>query len=88
MIVFSVVSGLALGRSTAVDTAPVTPVLPKTDDARDMGGLDIVNAWPRILAPFVASVVPGPGGRTPLFLLGAALAGLGALAPKRVRGVR
>ncbi|MEU1506952.1 hypothetical protein [Kitasatospora sp. NPDC005748] len=89
MIVFSVVNGLAFGRFTAVDTAPVTMVLPEAEDAaRDIGGLDIANACPRILVPFVASVVPGLGGRTPLFLLGAALAGLGTLALKPVRGVR
>jgi hypothetical protein len=53
-----------------------------------MGVLNIANAGPQILAPFVASVVVGIGGYTPLFLVGAALAVLGALAVKPIRGVR
>lgn len=89
MIVFSVVNGLAFGCFMAVDTALVTMVLPKAEDAaRDMGVLNIANAGPQILAPFVASVVVGLGGYTPLFLLGAVLAVLGALALKPIRSVR
>ncbi|MGV9264068.1 MFS transporter [Kitasatospora sp. NPDC003701] len=89
MIVFAVVNGLAFGCFMAVDTALVTMVLPKAEDAaRDMGVLNIANAGPQILAPFVASVVVGLGGYTPLFLLGAVLAVLGALALKPIRSVR
>ncbi|MFJ9949616.1 MFS transporter [Kitasatospora sp. NPDC091207] len=89
MLVFSVVNGLAFGCFMAVDTALVTMVLPKAQDAaRDMGVLNIANAGPQILAPFVASVVVGLGGYTPLFLLGAVLAVLGALALMPIRGVR
>ncbi|MFJ9442429.1 MFS transporter [Kitasatospora sp. NPDC101235] len=89
MIVFSAVNGLAFGCFMAVDTALVTMVLPKAEDAaRDMGVLNIANAGPQIIAPFVASAVVGLGGYTPLFLLGAVLAVAGALAVKPIRGVR
>ncbi|MEU1285226.1 MFS transporter [Kitasatospora sp. NPDC005856] len=89
MIVFSAVNGLAFGCFMAVDTALVTMVLPKAEDAaRDMGVLNIANAGPQIIAPFVASAVVGLGGYTPLFLLAAALAVAGALAVKPIRGVR
>ncbi|MET8700812.1 MFS transporter [Kitasatospora sp. NPDC004723] len=89
MLVFSAVNGLAFGCFMAVDTALVTMVLPKAEDAaRDMGVLNIANAGPQIVAPFVASAVVGLGGYTPLFLLGAALAVAGALAVRPIRGVR
>ncbi|MFJ6773966.1 MFS transporter [Kitasatospora sp. NPDC091257] len=89
MIVFSAVNGLAFGCFMAVDTALVTMVLPRAEDAaRDMGVLNIANAGPQIIAPFVASAVVGLGGYTPLFLLGAALAAAGALAVRPIRGVR
>nr|WP_104820611.1 MFS transporter [Kitasatospora sp. MMS16-BH015] len=89
MIVFSAVNGLAFGCFMAVDTALVTMVLPRAEDAaRDMGVLNIANAGPQIVAPFVASAVVAVGGYTPLFLLGAALAVAGALAVRPIRGVR
>ncbi|MFJ8444246.1 MFS transporter [Kitasatospora griseola] len=89
MIVFSALNGLAFGCFMAVDTALVTMVLPKAEDAaRDMGVLNIANAGPQIVAPFVASAVVGLGGYTPLFLLGAVLAAAGALAVRPIRGVR
>ncbi|MFE0643140.1 MFS transporter [Streptomyces sp. NPDC058877] len=90
MIVFSALNGLAFGCFMAVDTAVVTLVLPKAEDAaRDMGVLNIANAGPQIIAPFVASaVVTALGGYTPLFLFGGALSLLGALAILPIRGVR
>ncbi|MFD9127154.1 MFS transporter [Kitasatospora sp. NPDC059571] len=89
MLAFSAVNGLAFGCFMAVDTALVTMVLPKAEDAaRDMGVLNIANAGPQILGPFVASAVVGLGGYTPLFLTGAVLALLGALAVRPIRGVR
>ncbi|MFF7754636.1 MFS transporter [Streptomyces sp. NPDC007971] len=58
MLVFSVLNGLAFGCFMAVDTAVVTLVLPRAEDAaRDMGVLNIANAGPQIVAPFVASAV-------------------------------
>lgn len=90
MLVFSALNGLAFGCFMAVDTAVVTLVLPSAEDAaRDMGVLNIANAGPQIIAPFVASaVVTALGGYTPLFLVGGALSLLGALAILPIRGVR
>ncbi|MFI1760802.1 MFS transporter [Streptomyces sp. NPDC020800] len=90
MLLFSTLNGLAFGCFMAVDTAVVTLVLPRAQDAaRDMGVLNMANAGPQIVAPFVASaVVTALGGYTPLFLLGGALSLLGALAILPIRGVR
>ncbi|WP_369232726.1 MFS transporter [Streptomyces sp. R21] len=90
MLAFSILNGLAFGCFMAVDTALVTLVLPKAEDAaRDMGVLNIANAGPQIVAPFVASaVVTVAGGYGPLFLTGGALALLGALAILPIRSVR
>ncbi|MGW0395308.1 MFS transporter [Streptomyces sp. NPDC003042] len=90
MIVFSALNGLAFGCFMAVDTALVTLVLPRAEDAaRDMGVLNIANAGPQIVAPFVASaVVTALGGYTPLFLVGGALSIIGALAILPIRSVR
>ncbi|MDJ0345844.1 MFS transporter [Streptomyces sp. H10-C2] len=90
MLVFSALNGLAFGCFMAVDTALVTLVLPRAEDAaRDMGVLNIANAGPQIIAPFVASaVVTTLGGYTPLFLVGGALSLLGALAILPIRSVR
>lgn len=90
MLVFSALNGLAFGCFMAVDTALVTLVLPRAEDAaRDMGVLNIANAGPQIIAPFVASaVVTGLGGYTPLFLVGGALSLIGALAILPIRSVR
>ncbi|WP_067714573.1 MFS transporter [Nocardia yamanashiensis] len=89
MLVFATVNGFAFGCFMAVDTALVTMVLPKAEDAaRDMGVLNIANAGPQILGPFVASAVVGLGGYTPLFLFGGLLSVLGALAVAPIRSVR
>lgn len=90
MLAFSIVNGLGFGCYMAVDTALVTMVLPKAEDAaRDMGVLNVANAGPQIVAPFVASLVVSlSGGYTALFVLGAVLSVLGALAVRPIRGVR
>ncbi|MDG4856874.1 MFS transporter [Streptomyces sp. T-3] len=90
MLVFSALNGLGFGCFMAVDTAVVTLVLPRAEDAaRDMGVLNIANAGPQIIAPFVASaIVTVFGGYTALFLVGGALSLLGALAIVPIRGVR
>ncbi|MFE9116627.1 MFS transporter [Streptomyces sp. NPDC007172] len=90
MIAFAVVNGLGFGCYMAVDTALVTLVLPKAEDAaRDMGVLNVANAGPQIVAPFAASlIVSASGGYTALFLAGAALSVLGALAVRPIRSVR
>ena len=89
MLVFGVVNGLAFGCYMAVDTALVTLVLPRAEDAaRDMGVLNIANAAPQIVAPFVASVVVSLAGYTTLFLVGGLLSVLGAFAVRPIRSVR
>ncbi|MGW6577777.1 MFS transporter, partial [Streptomyces sp. NPDC054945] len=90
MLCFAAVNGLAFGCYMAVDTALVTMVLPKAEDAaRDMGVLNIANAGPQIIAPFVASVIVSvSGGYTALFVVAAVLAVAGALAVKPIRSVR
>ncbi|MFG2617064.1 MFS transporter [Streptomyces sp. NPDC048507] len=90
MLVFSALNGFAFGCFMAVDTALVTLVLPRAEDAaRDMGVLNVANAGPQIIAPFVASaIVTGLGGYTPLFLAGGALSLIGALAILPIRSVR
>ncbi|MET8751230.1 MFS transporter [Streptomyces sp. NPDC004667] len=90
MLAFSVVNGLAFGCYMAVDTALVTMVLPHAEDAaRDMGVLNIANAGPQIVAPFIASVIVSvSGGYTALFVIAAVLAVAGALAVRPIRGVR
>ncbi|MFE2010364.1 MFS transporter [Streptomyces sp. NPDC059491] len=90
MLAFSVVNGLGFGCYMAVDTALVTMVLPKAEDAaRDMGVLNVANAGPQIIAPFVASLVVSlSGGYTALFLIAAVLSVLGALAVRPIRSVR
>ncbi|MCX5384386.1 MFS transporter [Streptomyces sp. NBC_00083] len=90
MIVFSALNGLAFGCFMAVDTAVVTLVLPSAEDAaRDMGVLNIANAGPQIVAPFVASaIVTAFGGYSALFLIGGALSLIGALAILPIRSVR
>ncbi|MDT9687229.1 MFS transporter [Streptomyces sp. P9(2023)] len=90
MLAFSVVNGLGFGCYMAVDTALVTMVLPKAEDAaRDMGVLNVANAGPQIVAPFVASLIVSlSGGYTALFLIAAVLSVLGALAVRPIRSVR
>ncbi|MFG2988442.1 MFS transporter [Streptomyces sp. NPDC048257] len=90
MLAFAVVNGLAFGCYMAVDTALVTMVLPRAEDAaRDMGVLNIANAGPQIIAPFIASVIVSiSGGYTALFVVAAVLAVAGALALKPIRSVR
>ncbi|WP_405700042.1 MFS transporter [Streptomyces sp. NBC_00069] len=90
MLAFAAVNGLAFGCYMAVDTALVTMVLPKAQDAaRDMGVLNIANAGPQIIAPFIASVIVSlSGGYTVLFVGAAVLSVAGALAVKPIRSVR
>ncbi|MEU6624905.1 MFS transporter [Streptomyces litmocidini] len=89
MLIFTVVVGLAFGCYMAVDTALVTLVLPSADDAaRDMGVLNIANAGPQILAPFLAALLVGAIGYDGLYLTAALLTLLGAAAVIPVKSVR
>ncbi|WP_175412064.1 MFS transporter [Streptomyces sp. TRM64462] len=90
MLAFAVVTGLSFGCFMAVDTALVTLVLPSADDAaRDMGVLNMANAGPQIIGPFLASfVVASLGGYNALFAAGALITVVGALSVVPIRGVR
>jgi predicted MFS family arabinose efflux permease len=90
MVVFVAVDGLFFGVYMAVDTAMVTLVLPRGEDAaRDMGVLNIANAGPQIIAPFVASaIISTPGGYPALYVVAAVLAVAAALAIVPVKSVR
>lgn len=90
MTVFAAIAGLAFGSYLAVDTALVTLVLPSREDtARDMGVLNVANAGPQIVAPFLAALIIGHlGGYPALFIGGGVVAIAGALAIGPVRSVR
>ncbi|KQX54481.1 MULTISPECIES: MFS transporter [unclassified Streptomyces] len=89
MLIFTVISGLAFGCYMAVDTALVTLVLPSADDAaRDMGVLNIANAGPQILAPFMASLLVGSVGYDGLYITAAAITMLGAASVIPIKKVR
>ncbi|WP_017592348.1 MFS transporter [Nocardiopsis potens] len=89
MFVWAAIGGAAFGVFMAADHAIVTLVLPKQEDAaRDLGVLNIANAGPQIIAPFVAgTIVVSLGGYTYLFIIGAVFSVIGALAITRVKGV-
>ena len=89
MIAFSVINGLGFGCYMAVDMALVTLVLPRAEDAaRDMGVLNIANAGPQVVAPFIASLLVTIGGYDTLFVVGGAFSVLGALSVRPIRSVR
>ncbi|MYQ30629.1 MFS transporter [Streptomyces sp. SID4956] len=90
MFAYAVVSGCAFGMYMAVDTALMTQVLPRPDDAaKDMGVLNIANALPQALAPAVAAVVIGVvGGYGALFATAIALVVLGAAGVLPIRTLR
>ncbi|KKZ73650.1 MFS transporter [Streptomyces showdoensis] len=89
MLVFTVLTALAFGSFMAVDTALVTLVLPSADDAaRDLGVLNIANAGPQIIAPFLASLLVGTLGYDGLYGVAALLTLLGAASVAGIKGVR
>ncbi|MET7926999.1 MFS transporter [Streptomyces sp. NPDC005349] len=90
MFAYAVISGCAFGMYMAVDTALMTQVLPRPDEAaKDMGVLNIANALPQALAPAVAAAVIGVlGGYSALFVAGIVLVALGALSVLPIRKVR
>mgnify|MGYP005817148369 CR=1 FL=1 len=90
MIAFSALVGLAFGLQMSVGSALVTLVLPKAEDnARDLGILNIANAVPHIIAPFIAGpIIAYLGGYSTLFLWGIGFGLLGALAIVPIRGVK
>ncbi|MFB7426480.1 hypothetical protein ACFC0K_24655 [Streptomyces hydrogenans] len=76
-----------LGRARSV--LLVTLVLPSADDAaRDMGVLNVANAGPQIIAPFLASAVVGSLGYDGLYVIAALITLAGAVSVFFVRDVR
>ncbi|MET7842569.1 MFS transporter [Streptomyces sp. NPDC005356] len=90
MFAYAVISGCAFGMYMAVDTALMTQVLPRPDEAaKDMGVLNIANALPQALAPAVAAAVIGVlGGYSALFVAAIVLVVLGAVSVLPIRSVR
>jgi MFS family permease len=90
MFGYAALAGCAFGMYMAVDTALMTQVLPRADDAaKDMGVLNIANALPQALAPAVAAGVIGvTGGYRSLFVVAILLVVLGALSIMPIRSVR
>jgi MFS family permease len=87
--------GLGGGGFFSVDLALATEVLPnKADTAKDLGVLAVTNGLPQSLAPAIAPAVLALGaalavnGYQLLYLIGAAVAALGAVMVYRVKGVR
>ncbi|MFE3130021.1 MFS transporter [Streptomyces hydrogenans] len=76
-----------LGRARSV--LLVTLVLPSAGDAaRDMGVLNVANAGPQIIAPFLASAIVGSLGYDGLYVIAALITLAGAVSVFFVRDVR
>jgi MFS family permease len=85
------ISGLGFGVYTAVDLALVVDVLPARDDnAKDLGVLNIAGALPFSIAPAIAPAVLTIGNRSYglLYAVAGVCAVIGAVAIRRVKGVR
>lgn len=82
------IEGLAIGVYLAVDTALVTLVLPSAQTAaRDLGVVNIANAGPPVVAPFIASLIVLAAGYRAVFACGCVIALLASVTVWRVRGV-
>jgi MFS family permease len=88
--IYAAFAGLAFGAYLSVDTALVTLVLPRPQDAaRDLGVLNIANAGSQVLAPLLAALIIGHlGGYRMLFVIGGCCGVAGAVAILPVRSVR
>jgi MFS family permease len=81
--------GAGIGSFYAVDLALITDVLPSSEDSgKDLGVVNIAQALPQSLVPAAAGGVVAAVGYPGLFITGAALGVLGAIAAFRVKGVR
>jgi MFS family permease len=88
--IFAAFAGIAFGCYLSVDTALVTLVLPRSEDAaRDLGVLNIANAGPQVLAPLLAAlIISHAGGYRTLFIAGGCCGIAGSFAVLPVRSVR
>ncbi|MFF7456386.1 MFS transporter [Kitasatospora sp. NPDC008115] len=89
----SVIAGFAMGAYLSVDQALVAEVLPsRTDVAKDMAVLHLANVLPQTLVPVTAPLFLMIGGGSSnyaaLFLGGAVIAIVGAVANQFIRSVR
>ncbi len=85
------ISGLGFGVYVAVDLALVVDVLPHRDDnAKDLGVFNIAGALPFSIAPAIAPAILaiGNGGYGLLYAVAGVCAVIGAVAIRRVKGVR
>jgi len=85
------ISGLGFGVYFAVDLALVADVLPHRDDVgKDLGVFNIAGALPFSIAPAIAPVILvfGNGSYGVLYGVAGACAVIGAVAIRRVKGVR
>jgi MFS family permease len=85
------ISGLGFGVYVAVDLALVVDVLPHGDDnAKDLGVFNIAGALPFSIAPAIAPAILaiGNGGYGLLYAIAGVCAVIGAVAIRRVKGVR
>lgn len=94
MVGYVVLMGLGFGCFLAVDTAIVTLVLPKAEDAaRDLGILNAANTVPQSLAAFLAGLIVaalggGPDAYGALFFTSMGFAVLGGLLILGVKGTK
>lgn len=94
MFAYIAIMGVGFGCFLAVDTAIVTLVLPRVEDAgRDLGVLNVANTVPQTLAAFVAGlIVAALGGGADaygsLFAVSIGFAIVGGVCILGVRGVR
>ncbi len=94
-IIAAVIMGLGFGAYTAVDLALISRVLPNAEDrARDLGVMNIANAGPQVIAPFVAgwiiSLLKVNGysfAYAALYLTAGAITLVGAVLVTKVRSV-
>jgi MFS family permease len=85
------ISGLGFGVYVAVDLALVVDVLPDRDDvAKDLGVFNIAGALPFSIAPAIAPAILaiGNGSYGVLYAVAGVCAVIGAVAIRRVKGVR
>lgn len=86
----AVILGAGYGVYTAVDFALITEVLPAAAArAKDLGVINVANALPQVLAPFVATLlVARAGGYVSLYLTSCAVCVLGSYLVRNIRSVR
>ena len=88
-LVAAVVLGAGYGVYTAVDFALITQVLPAAAArAKDLGIINVANALPQVVAPFLATLlVTLAGGYVSLYVFSAVVCVLGSVLVYRIKGV-